>query len=64
MTELAYFRGDIRKCTYEIAWADESGNHITYAAVRGPVETRINSSIKHHNIVVDSPNYTLSFIIP
>lgn len=63
MTELAYFRGDIRKCTYEIAWADESGNHITYAAVRGPVETRINSSISH-NAIIDSPNYTLSFIIP
>ena len=42
LTELAYFRGDIRKCSYEIAWEDEDGKHKTYAAVRGPVETKIN----------------------
>jgi hypothetical protein len=23
LEELAYFRGEIRKCTYEIAWTDE-----------------------------------------
>jgi hypothetical protein len=42
LTELAYFRGDIRKCTYEIAWEDEDGLHKTHAAIRGPVETKIN----------------------
>ena len=42
LTELAYFRGDIRKCSYQIVWEDESGTHCTYAAVRGPVETKIN----------------------
>jgi hypothetical protein len=26
LTELAYFRGDIRKCSYEIKWEDEDGN--------------------------------------
>ena len=26
LTELAYFRGDIRKCSYEIAWEDEVGD--------------------------------------
>ena len=62
-TELAYFRGDIRKCSYKIAWEDEDGLHVTYAAVRGPVETRINSSIKH-GIVVDTPNYSLSLLMP
>lgn len=25
LTELAYFRGDIRKCNYQIAWKDEQG---------------------------------------
>ena len=25
LTELAYFRGDIRKCSYEIKWEDEDG---------------------------------------
>jgi hypothetical protein len=42
LTELAYFRGDIRKCSYEIAWEDENGKHSTYAAIRGPVETKID----------------------
>ena len=40
--ELAYFRGEIRKCSYTIAWQDEDGLHSSYAAVRGPVETKIN----------------------
>ena len=47
MTELAYFRGDIRKCSYEIAWEDENGKHSTYAAIRGPVETKINYIQQH-----------------
>jgi hypothetical protein len=25
LTELAYFRGDIRKCQYQINWEDEDG---------------------------------------
>ena len=25
LTELAYFKGDIRKCSYEIEWEDENG---------------------------------------
>lgn len=63
ITELAYFRGDIRKCSYEIAWEDEDGKHSTFAAVRGPVETRINGSIMH-SISIDKPNYTLNLILP
>ena len=43
LTELAYFRGEIRRCSYEINWIDEDGNlNSSYAAVRGPVETKIN----------------------
>ena len=63
LTELAYFRGDIRKCTYQIAWEDEDGLHSTYAAVRGPVETRINF-IQKHGISVDTPNHSLSILMP
>ena len=63
LTELAYFRGDIRKCTYQIAWEDEEGYHSTYAAVRGPVETKINF-IQTHGISVDSPNHSLSILMP
>ncbi len=63
LTELAYFRGDIRKCSYQIAWEDEEGYHSTYAAVRGPVETKINF-IQKHGISVDSPNHSLNILMP
>lgn len=64
LTELAYFRGDIRKCCYEIAWQDEEGIiHKTPAAIRGPVETKINF-IQKHGISVDVPNHSLSILMP
>lgn len=64
LTELAYFRGDIRKCSYEIEWIDEEGNQQkTYAALRGPVETKINY-IQKHGISVDTPNYSLNLLLP
>ena len=63
LTELAYFRGDIRKCSYEIAWEDEDGLHKTYAAIRGPVETKINF-IQKHGISVDTPNHSLNILMP
>ena len=64
LTELAYFRGDIRKCSYEIKWEDDNGElHQTYAAVRGPVETKINF-IQKHGISVDSPNHSLNILMP
>ena len=63
LTELAYFRGDIRKCSYQIAWEDEDGLHSVYAAIRGPVETKINF-IQKHGISVDTPNHSLSILMP
>lgn len=63
LTELAYFRGDIRRCSYEISWEDEDGRHSTYAAVRGPVETKINF-IQKHQISIDQPNHSLHILMP
>lgn len=63
LTELAYFRGDIRKCSHEIVWEDEDGKHKTYAAIRGPVETKINF-IQKHGVSVDTPNYSLNILMP
>lgn len=64
LEELAYFRGDIRKCSYEIQWDDENGNHQrTYIALRGPVETKIDY-IQKHGISVDNPNYSLNLLMP
>ena len=64
LTELAYFRGDIRKCSYEIKYTDDEGvTHSIYAAVRGPVETKINY-IQKHGISVDTPNHSLNLLMP
>ena len=64
LEELAYFRGDIRKCSYEIEWDDEDGKRQrTYVALRGPVETKIDY-IQKHGISVDNPNYSLNLLMP
>lgn len=64
LTELAYFKGDIRKCSYEISWEDENGDiQSTYAAIRGPVETEI-TSIQKNGISLDDPNHSLNILLP
>ena len=63
LTELAYFRGDIRRCSYIISWEDEEGSHQTYAAIKGPRETSIQS-FTSHGLSIDSPNYTLNLLLP
>jgi hypothetical protein len=63
LTELAYFKGDIRKCSYEIAWEDENGKHSTFVAIKGPSERTINATQKH-NIALNIPNYSLSLLMP
>lgn len=63
-SEDAYFRGYIRKAQHKMVWEDEFGvTHETYAAVRGPVETKVVSELKS-GISFDKPNYTLSIIVP
>ena len=63
LTELAQFRGDIRKCSYEIEWDDENGRQRSYIALRGPVETKIDY-IQKHGISVDNPNHSLNILMP
>ena len=64
LTELAYFRADIRKCSYQIQWKDDNGNiQSTWIAVRGPVETKINF-IQKNGISVDTPNHSLNILMP
>lgn len=63
LEERAYFRGEIRKCSHQIAWQDENGEHSTYAAIRGPVETKINY-VQKHTISIDTPNYSLDIYVP
>jgi hypothetical protein len=63
LTELAYFRGNIRKCSHQIAWKENGEIHTTYVAIRGPMETKINF-IQKHGISVDTPNHSLSMLMP
>lgn len=63
LDELAYFRGDIRRCTYQIPMMIDDELYVTYAANRGPVETKIDS-IQKHQTIVDNPNYSLNLYIP
>ena len=64
LTELAYFKGDIRKCSYEIKWRNEDGKEVsTFAAVRGPIETKIDS-INIDRANMDIPNHTLHLLLP
>lgn len=64
LSELAYFKGQVRRCQYEIKWRDENGNlkHV-YVSVRGPVETKIKS-IEVHTKTIDIPNYSLNILMP
>lgn len=64
LTEDAYFRGEIRRCKYKIKFKDEEGNWVsTWAAIRGPVETQIDS-IQKNQVRVDRPNLSLNILMP
>lgn len=59
VTELAYFRGNVRKCQLlEVKDPETKETESIWAAVRGPVETKINS-IQKAGIVADVPNLSL-----
>ena len=64
LTELAYFKGDIRKCSYQITWKSETGEeYTTYAAVIGPSEQTIDTT-KTEGISFDVPNHSLTIMLP
>lgn len=63
LTELAYFRGDIRRCRYILRFLTDDGLQEVYAAVRGPVETKINF-IQKNQISLDVPNHSLNILMP
>lgn len=58
-TELAYFRANVRRCKYLTAVdPDTKETFSQWCAIRGPVETKINT-IQKAGIVADVPNRTL-----
>lgn len=61
--EKAYFKGDIKKAIYLVSWRDENNiKHSHWAAVRGPVETKLKSEPTKGNII-DTPNNSLTLWI-
>ena len=63
LTELAYFKGDIRKCNYYVRWLNENKEELgRWFAIRGPVETSINSIAKE-GASIDVPNHTLNILM-
>ena len=64
LDEKAYFRSEIRRCQYLLRWKDNAGViRETYAAERGPVETKIDY-IQKAGISVDRPNHSLHILMP
>lgn len=64
LTELAYFKGDIRKCSHIISWENDDGSkESSYVALIGPQEKGLDS-ISKENISIDIPNYTLQLLVP
>lgn len=64
LDETAYFKGNIRRCSYFINWINDDGEKCsTFVAVRGPVETRIDD-VQKHNIAINQPNYSLDILMP
>ena len=63
LTELAYFKGDARRCNYYVRWRNDKGEELgRWFAIRGPVETKINSTTAS-DISIDTPNHTLSILM-
>ena len=64
LTEVAYFRANVRRCQMLEAVDPTTGKNIKlWGAIRGPVETKINT-IQKAGIVADVPNMSLQIYLP
>ena len=64
LTEIAYFRGNIRRCQLlEVTDPDTKEQVPVWGAIRGPVETKIDS-IQKTGIAMHRPNMTLNIYVP
>lgn len=64
LTEDSYFKSEIRRCKYQIKFRDKDGNFwYTWAAIRGPVETQIES-IQKSQQRINIPNFGLNILMP
>lgn len=63
-TEDAYYRGAIRRCKHTIKFRKSDGSWCsTWASIRGPIETQINS-IQKNQQRIDEPNLSLNILMP
>ena len=63
LTEVAYFRGNIRRCQLlEVTDPETKESCTLWAAIRGPVETKINF-IQKAGLVAHVPNLTLNIYV-
>lgn len=64
ITEIAYFRGNIRRCQLIEAEDPDTKEKVQiWAAIRGPVETKINT-IQKNVTTADVPNLSLDIYMP
>lgn len=64
LTELAYFRGSVRRCQEILVVDPDTGDKKSvWASIRGPIETKINT-IQKGGIVADVPNLSLNIYMP
>lgn len=63
LTELAYFRSEIRRCKYQLKWIHNKQLKTSWCYVRGPVETKIDA-IQKNGISTDVPNWSLNIYLP
>lgn len=64
LSELAYFRGNIRRCQLIEATVPDTKEKVkVWAAIYGPVETTIQS-VQKENLVADVPNWSVRIYMP
>lgn len=64
MTEIAYFRGSVRRCSELEVFDENTEEQLSiWAAIRGPVETKINS-IQKAGLLAHVPNLSLDIYMP
>ena len=63
LTELAYFRADVRRCSYCIQWRNDGKDYKTYVSIKGPDEKNIKTTVKSQ-FDMDLPNYTIKILMP
>ena len=63
LTELAYFKGSMRQCQYQIRINDNGNEHSVYASIIGPKEKNITNVFKSE-VSMDLPSQSITLMVP